>query len=173
VENSACDEQEEKRKTNFTDIPTEVLRLIFDLGGYSSLTATNRYFYDVRRHLFLKLNKTYSRKYYDDEHFQTLVHSRLENPTKQLSLDLSGCIEVTDVTALGGIHSLNLSYCYNITDVSALGGVHTLDLRGCGKITDVSALGGVHTLTMMKKRKDRPPPWTPVQPRNFLVMTIS
>ena len=148
VENSASDEQEEKRKTNFTDIPAEVLRLIFDLGGYSSLTATNRYFYDVRRHLFLKLNKTYSRKYYDDEHFQTLVHSRLENPTKQLSLDLSGCIEVTDVTALGGVHTLNLSRCRNISDVSALGGVHTLTLSYCDNITDVSALGGVHTLDL-------------------------
>ena len=129
VENSACDEQEEKRKTNFTDIPTEVLRLIVDLGGYSiysSLTATNRYFYDVRRYLFLKLNKTYSRKYYDDEHFQTLVHSRLENPTKQLSLDLSDYNKISDVSALGGVHTLDLSDCNKITDVSALGGVHTL-----------------------------------------------
>jgi len=38
-----------------------------------------------------------------------------------------------------------LSYCNKITDVSALGNVHTLNLRGCG-ITDVSMLGRVHNL---------------------------
>ena len=143
VENSASDEQEEKRKTNFTDIPAEVLRLIFDLGGYSSLTATNRYFYNMRRQWYLKLNNRYSLKYYEDQQFRSYVHSRVENPSTQLSLALSGCWNITDVSALGGVHTLNLIGCYNITDVSALGGVHTLDLSYCSNITDVSALKDV------------------------------
>ena len=50
-----------------------------------------------------------------------------ENPSKQLSLNLSWCV---------------------ITDVSALGAVHTLDLSNCNKITDVSAPCGVHTPTL-------------------------
>ena len=53
-------------------------------------------------------------------------------------------LDITDVSALGGVHTLDLSECSNITDVSALGGVHTLDLSECSNITDVSALGGVH-----------------------------
>jgi hypothetical protein len=38
---------------------------------------------------------------------------------------------VSDVSALGSVHTLNLSWCPNVSDVSALGGVHTLDLRRC------------------------------------------
>jgi hypothetical protein len=36
---------------------------------------------------------------------------------------------VSDVSALGHVHSLNLSSCYNLSDVSALGQVYTLDLN--------------------------------------------
>jgi hypothetical protein len=62
--------------------------------------------------------------------------------------DLSYCRGVTDVSALGGVHTLNLRGCSGVTDVSALGGVHTLDLSHCANVTDVSALGGVHTLDL-------------------------
>ncbi len=133
----------------FTDLPVDVLRVIVDLGGYPlsrSLAATSRHFCNVSRHLYWKLNKTYSLKYYDDEAFRTVVHSRVENPSKQLSLNLTRCSTITDVGALGGVHTLDLSGCGKITDVSALGGVHTLDLRRCSNIIDVSALGGVHSL---------------------------
>ena len=64
------------------------------------------------------------------------------------TLDLAGCRGVTDVSALGGVHTLNLAYCKGVTDVSALGGVHTLNLSNCYNVTDVSALGGVHTLNL-------------------------
>ena len=40
----------------------------------------------------------------------------------------SDCNGVTDVSALGGVHTLSLSWCKGVTDVSALGGVHTLYL---------------------------------------------
>jgi hypothetical protein len=33
---------------------------------------------------------------------------------------LYNCSEITDVSALGGVHTLDLRYCSNITDVSAL-----------------------------------------------------
>ena len=146
------------------DLPVEVLGLVFDFARvrtqnekhnprslsqpHMSLTATNKHFYDVRRHLYLRLNRKYSLKYYQDEEFRAHVHSRLENPSKQLSLNLSKCNNITDVSALGGVHTLDLSGCWNITDVSALGGVHTLNLSRCWKIADVSALGGVHTLDL-------------------------
>ena len=92
----------------FTDLPVDVLRVIVDLGGYPlshSLAATSRHFYNVSRHLYWKLNKTYSLKYYDDEAFRTVVHSRVENPSKQLSLNLSKCNKITDVSALCGVHT--------------------------------------------------------------------
>jgi hypothetical protein len=140
---------EEKRKINFTDLPLDVLHLVIEFSRQSrSLTATNRHFYKVRRHLYWKLNRTYSFYYYDDEDFRTLVHSRVENPSKQLSLNLRKCSDITDVSALGGVHTLDLSDCRNIYDVSALWGVHTLNLHGCRNITDVSALGGVRDLNL-------------------------
>jgi hypothetical protein len=55
---------------------------------------------------------------------------------------------VTDVSALGNVHNLNLRNCQGVTDVSALGNVHTLILRRCNKVTDVLALGNVHTLIL-------------------------
>jgi hypothetical protein len=39
-----------------------------------------------------------------------------------------------------------------ITDVSALGNVHTLYLSKCIGITDVSVLGNVYTLILKKKK---------------------
>jgi hypothetical protein len=64
-------------------------------------------------------------------------------------LNLSYCI-VTDVSALGRVHTLDLSYCHIVTDVSALGRVHTLDLTYCTGVTDISALGGVHKLNLFR-----------------------
>src|SRR5208282_3557439 len=61
------------------------------------------------------------------------------------TLDLYGT-QVTDVSALGNVHTLNLSHT-KVTDVSALGKVHTLDLSDT-QVTDVSALGNVHTLNL-------------------------
>ena len=62
------------------------------------------------------------------------------------TLNLSGT-QVTDVSALGSVHTLGLSHTY-VTDVSALGNVHTLNLRST-YVTDVSALGSVHTLDLV------------------------
>jgi hypothetical protein len=64
-----------------------------------------------------------------------------------IELNLSYCTGVTDVSALGGVHTLDLTWT-DVNDVSALGGVHTLDLSWCKAVTDVSALGGVTTLTL-------------------------
>jgi hypothetical protein len=44
------------------------------------------------------------------------------------------------------LHTLELSSCLGIVDVSALGNVHTLTLTFCREITDVNALGGVMEL---------------------------
>jgi hypothetical protein len=41
------------------------------------------------------------------------------------------------------VHSLNLIGCDNVSDVSALGYVHTLTLVLCRNVSDVSALGHV------------------------------
>jgi len=166
---------EEKRKIQITDLPVDIFILISLFVSVNKLTSTCRdLFFGVKPHLYLywRLNTTHSLKYYEDEAFRALVHSRIENISLQLSLNLSGCYGITDVSALGGVHTLDLSnchgitdvsdlcevhtlilrYCYGITDVRALGGVHTLDLSGCRGITDVRALSGVHTLIFERFR---------------------
>ena len=100
--------------------------------------------------IYRKLNKKYSLKYYDNEEFRMIIHDSVENPNKQINLNLNCCEEITDVSALGNVHTLNLFYCDKITDVSNLGKVHTLDLSHCYQITDVSNLGNVHKLIMSK-----------------------
>jgi hypothetical protein len=40
--------------------------------------------------------------------------------TKQLSLNLRECTNVSDVSALGHVHTLDLSDCRNVSDVSLL-----------------------------------------------------
>ena len=73
---------EEGQKTNIAHLPEDVLRLIIVEFGGRSLTETNRHFYNVRRHLYLRLNRTHSRKYHEEEDFRILVHSRVENPSR-------------------------------------------------------------------------------------------
>ena len=101
---------------------------------------------------YLNLNKESSRLFASDNKkgklFRGEVLSKIANPNKQLSLNLSCCQEITDVSMLGNVHTLDLSYCHGITEVSMLGNVHTLDLSGCSNITDVSMLGNVHTLNL-------------------------
>ena len=69
-------------------------------------------------------------------------------------LDLSGCWQLVDISALGNIptlHTLNLSSCRQLVDMSALGDIsilNTLDLRGCSQLVDMSALDNIHTLSL-------------------------
>ena len=57
-----------------------------------------------------------------------IIHDSIENPNKQIGLNLRECENIIDVSALGNVHTLNLRSCDKITDVSALGNVHTLNL---------------------------------------------
>ena len=129
---------------------TEVLSFLSNRNNLNAIDKNLNRIYKLYlyNNSYIRLNRNYSIRYYEDEEFRTLVHSRVENPSNQLSLDLSECRNITDVSALGGVHTLSLSGCWNITDVSALGGVHTLDLEGCDSITDVSSLNNVPNLTL-------------------------
>ena len=102
----------------------------------------------LKKYINYKLNKEYSLMYYDNVLFRNGVLSKIINPYKQLYLNLTCCDKITNISALGNVHTLNLSYCDKITDVSTLGRVHTLNLSYCYKITDVSTLGRVHTLNL-------------------------
>nr|QBK85781.1 MAG: F-box domain protein [Marseillevirus LCMAC101] len=124
------------------DLPDDVLRVIFDYLQESSLVLRE---VSLRWKLLVTKYKTGcilfpSRRY--DNIIRLFTRSQFKVRIKK-SEDIKQ-ISLTDVSALGGVHSLYLS-CTQVSDVSALGGVHTLYLSGT-KVTDVSALGGVHAL---------------------------
>jgi len=97
--------------------------------NFIQLCHTSKEIYtETNKIKFLTLNKKYSLKFYEDEEFRKRVHSSIDDPSKQLSLNLSDCLNVKDVSVLGGVHTLNLKGCLNVSDVSVLSGVHTLNL---------------------------------------------
>ena len=98
---------------------------------------------------YLQLNKSKSKEYLESEDFRAYIISRVTISNKQISLNLSRCFEITDVSSLGNVHALDLAGCSGITDVSSLVNVHDLDLSGCDRISDVSSLGNVHTLDLL------------------------
>ena len=106
----------------------DLFRNIAEYIDLRSLCDTCRLFATLKKYINYKFNKEYSLMYYDDILFRNKVLSKIFNPLKQLHLDLSYCENITDVSALGNVHTLNLSCCNKITDVSALKNVYTLTL---------------------------------------------
>ena len=82
----------------------------------------------LKKYINYKLNRQYSLMYYDDVLFRNIVLNKIFNPIKQLHLNINGCNRITNVSALGHVHTLNLDGCDKITDVRALDNVHTLIL---------------------------------------------
>jgi Leucine-rich repeat (LRR) protein len=72
------------------------------------------------------------------------------------TLDISNCIRLTDVSALGqcsSLQTLDLSRCSDLTGVSALGqcsSLQTLDLSWCSSLADVSALSQCSSLKVLE-----------------------
>lgn len=115
----------------------------------NNLLNASRIFYILKRtHFCWNLNKEHSRKYYNDANYKSKLDSLIACGRKQLSLNLSRCPDVVDVSALGNVYELNLEGCDKINDVSDLGNVHTLNLSGCRNVVDVSTLGNVYALNI-------------------------
>jgi hypothetical protein len=131
------------------DIFQQLKELLNDTHiGTNNLLNVSIDFQELKKaHFYWKLTKHYSLTYYCSssyrEHITMLINSKM-----QLSVNVSRCSGIVDVSALGGVHTLDLHGCWGVLDVSALGHVHDLDLNSCDNLVDVSALGGVHTLNI-------------------------
>ena len=125
-------------KVKITDLPEEIIMKLQELVpvDYISLMHVSSFFFAMKgRWHYYKFKTYYSRQYHASQAFREHVQERIGDISKRLSLNVStlnNISNITDVSALGGVHTLDLSYCRNITDVSALGGVHTLNLCGFG-----------------------------------------
>ena len=60
--------------------------------------------------------------YYDDILFINIILNKIFNPIKQLHLNLTGYKNITDVSALGNVHTLILPYSFmeNTGEISEL-----------------------------------------------------
>ncbi len=114
--------------------------MIYEIGtllsikDFRSLLSTSKKMkYSKYKYQYLNLNRERSKLFLtDDENgrfFRNEVFLQIGNPNKQLSLNLSNCNKITDVSMLGNVHTLNLEGCNQIRDVSMLGNVHTLNLK--------------------------------------------
>jgi hypothetical protein len=156
-------------RLTLTSLPLDIYFCIQEFTSINALLNTSRRLDNIKHRLFhWKINTAFSKRFYSSEDFRATLMNLIYNSSKQLSLNfcgcqtvsdvsalghvhtlyLSGCGNVSDVSALGHVHTLHLSHCRNVSDVSALGHVHTLDLSGCSNVSDVSALGHVHTLKL-------------------------
>uniref|UniRef100_A0A6C0AD76 Uncharacterized protein n=1 Tax=viral metagenome TaxID=1070528 RepID=A0A6C0AD76_9ZZZZ len=108
------------------------------------LKSTSKKFKDTKIP-FLSLNRELSLKYYNDKNFKNKIHTLIENPLKNLALDLSYRL-IYDVSILGNVHTLNLK-CTQVRDVSMLGNVYNLNLSGT-PVKNVSSLSKVHSLDL-------------------------
>ena len=118
---------------------------------FQSFLQVNKHVYsEYVGYRFISLNRKLSLLYVENEQFRDRVLALIINPRRQLALNLSQCLTISDVSKLADVHTLNLSGCRNIVDVSALVEVTKLNLTGCSKVTDVSALGGVTDLNLTR-----------------------
>ena len=116
----------------------DILLLIREYVDIAALLSSMKVLkYSRKRFKYWKLKKAQSLIYYESKSFRKKLHTLVEYPQKQLSLNFRFCDSgITNVSSLGNVHTLNLSRCRGITDVSSLGNVHTLTLSGCEGITD-------------------------------------
>jgi hypothetical protein len=150
----------------FNNIPVDAFTIIINYLNtpYESanLLLTCSTIYSINEHLtrkdtkHLKLIKINNCKDFEKVpkwvNIQYYIHNTEITDVSALgnvhTLTLKVCTDVIDVSVLRKVHTLNLWWCDKVTDVSALGNVHTLDLTKCKKVTDVSALGNVHNLNL-------------------------
>ena len=125
----------------------DIMRLIQEYTDLRQLFAASKQLSETKQHVqYWNLTFTASVRYYEEEEFRRIIKEKVMDVSKQLSLkfveynenyDLTRTYDkITDVSALGNVHTLNLSYCDKITDVSALGNVHTLNLSSCANLTE-------------------------------------
>ena len=129
------------------DIFQQLKELLNDTHiGTNNLLNVSIDFKELKKESFYwKLTKHYSLTYYCSSSYRRHI-TMLMKSKRQLSVNVSPCSRIVDVSVLSGVHDLNLSGCRDLVDVSALGGVHTLNIRGCRRVVDITALVNVHTL---------------------------
>ena len=84
-----------------------IMKCFLSEQEFLSLSHSSKEVYEECRSLKMyKLNKHHSLLYYKDEEFRKQVKQTISSP-RQVTLNLSECENVRDVSALGGVHALD------------------------------------------------------------------
>ena len=115
----------------------------------NNLLNTSKKFNKYKKKMYdWNLNKIWSREYYKNLFFNKYLNTQINDCSSQLSINLSGCIEVYKVDHIGNLKNLNLSGCINVSNVDNLGAIKILNLSGCINIINVDNLGNVENLNL-------------------------
>ena len=87
------------------NFPVSIFNKINEFENIKNLLNTSKKLNDVKKEIrYIKLDRIDSYKYYIDLNFREEINSKICNPNKQLSLNLSDCDNITDTSALGNVH---------------------------------------------------------------------
>jgi hypothetical protein len=76
----------------------------------NNLVNVSRKFQEIKRsNYYWKLNKDQSSEYHNDVTFKSRLDSLLSNASMQSSLNLNDFNTISDVSALGNVHTLDIS----------------------------------------------------------------
>ena len=99
----------------FWKVMVDTVDIILIIQEYVNL----KHFFETSKNLaqvkhccyYWKLTREASLNFYDNTIFRETLYNLLLEPRKQIALNLSQCRNITDVSALGNVHTLDLSYC--------------------------------------------------------------
>ena len=89
------------------------------------IVRINKIICENKNNFKYEFNKEDSLEYYNNATFRKLLKKKI-NIKEQLSLDLSGCHNIIDVSVLSNVNTLNLKDCWYIEDLSKLNNVYKI-----------------------------------------------
>jgi Leucine-rich repeat (LRR) protein len=124
-------------------------------GGPSAVAVTQKINSTASINHFIVMAENIVQSNRDLERQSNRDLERLCENREITSLDLSGCVWLTDLSPLSGLSqltSLDLSDCESLTFLSELSGLirlTSLNLYGCSSLVDLSGLSGLSQLTSL------------------------
>ena len=147
-------------KLNINNIIEIIIQNTINYTNINNLLNTTKNFAEYKKkYYYWKLNEKYSKKYYSDFNFRSLLLSKIIRPENQISLNLDNIHfiidtnivkninslslkrnDIIDISLLKNLSNLDLSYCYNIENIDTLLNLNELNLTGCSKIVNINYL---------------------------------
>lgn len=138
---------------NTNNVKPEIKHFYAKNSDMNNLMNVSRVFREIKKaEFYWQLSRKHSVEYFRNVFYKSILDSLFTNTQRQVSIDLSHFSLIRDegdlsnVSALGNVHTLKLCGSRKLCNVSSLGNIHSLDLSFCPLISDVRMLGNMHTI---------------------------